>query len=142
MSCVSVQLVFALFPAIHACSTLHFPVPRRRLSLFPELLCPTLQVVLCECICNNCFVFYCLLIMFHSFMLQEIKFILVKVIPNLCEQLRSINIFLPIVCLILQADIVYIPYCWWHGFRVYDPLVLLCGRVYILILVIRLIVAV
>ena len=77
--------------------------------------------------------------MLHSFVLQELQFILIWVIPNLCKQHQSIDLLLRVVSLLLWSDIVYIPHCWWHSLRVDDPSALLCIHVCILILFIILI---
>ena len=78
--------------------------------------------------------------MFHSFVLKLQQCILVKIITELCKQNQLIDILLHVVNLLPLAEIVYIPHHWWHSLRLYDPSALLCGRVFILILFIRLVV--
>ena len=80
--------------------------------------------------------------MFHLFMLQVRKCILVQVVPNLCEQHQFVDILIHVVILLLRVDIVYIPHRLWHSLRLDEPSEMLCGRVCIRILIIRLIVTV
>ena len=68
----------------------------------------------------------------HYFMLLKHQQVLVQVVPNLCKQHGSIELFLHVVIVIPWADIVDIRHCRWHGLKVNDLLLVLCGIIFFL----------
>ena len=72
--------------------------------------------------------------MFHSFVQQELQRFIIHVVPNFYKRHGSINLFLHVVILIPRVEIVDIPHCHQHGFRVNDPSTLFHGRVCFLLI--------